>query len=112
MILLSRRQQDSFTQSRAKRQFEAIGERVAENLLEIINIEWTNVPENGRVAAIQAAGETIDRAEIKAELLVTKNLVPKTLADYLLASNLKATNLFSSAEKSFISVSFKIPVNT
>ncbi|HWT00214.1 MAG TPA: NACHT domain-containing protein [Pyrinomonadaceae bacterium] len=89
---------DFFAQARARRQFEAIGEKVAENLLEIINIEWASVPENGRVAAIQTAGETLNKTDIKAELLLEHNLDPKILADYFLASNPSATNLFSSAE--------------
>lgn len=89
---------DFLTQTRTARQFEAIGERVAESLLTVFEAEGANIPENGRTAVALSVAETLDNAGIDPALLAEKNLEPRLLADYLFSSNPDATRDFSSAE--------------
>ncbi|HEU4794693.1 MAG TPA: hypothetical protein VFT02_03625, partial [Pyrinomonadaceae bacterium] len=97
--LIKQKTSDYLTQSKTARQFEAIGERVAESLLTLFEAEGAHIPENGRTAVALAVAETLDKAGIDAALLAERNLEPRMLADYLFSSNVRATRNFSEAEK-------------
>lgn len=97
--LIKLKTSDHLTQTKTARQFEAIGERVAESLLTLFEAEGVNIPENGRTAVAIAVAETLNKAGIDAALLAEKNLEPRLFADYLLKANTRATRDFSEAEK-------------
>lgn len=97
--LIKSRTSDYLTQNRLARQFEAIGERVAETLSGLFEAEGVNIPENGRVAVALAIAATLDKSGIDSALLAEKNLEPRLLAAYLTKSNPKATRDFSEPEK-------------
>jgi len=91
---------DVIAQRRAARQIEAIGERIAENLLSVFQAEGAIIDEGGQVAVAYAVAETIDKASIDSSLLAEKSLEPVVLAKYLLESNPLAITFFSAAETS------------
>lgn len=96
--LLKLKCSDAIAQHRGKRQFEIIGERVAESLLPVFEIEGAKLNENGRKAVALMVAKTLDRASISANLLLERNLDPIALSQYLLDSNKTATRDFSEAE--------------
>src|SRR5258708_1485268 len=96
--LVKEKTSDFLTQTRTVRQFEAIGERVAESLLTVFEAEGVNIPENGRTAVAIAVAETLDKAGIDPAILAEKNLEPRLLAEHLFAVSPTATRDFSAAE--------------
>jgi hypothetical protein len=96
--LIKAKTSDFLTQTRTARQFEAIGERVAESLLTVFEAEGANISENGRTAVALAVADTLNKAGIDPALLAENNLEPRLLADYLFTSNPRATRDFSEAE--------------
>ncbi len=96
--LIKSRTSDLIAQQKARRQFEEIGERVAESLLPIFEMEGANLDEGGRSAVAYALSSTLDKAQIDAQLIVERNLDPTTLADYLLGVSLHSTEHFSQDE--------------
>lgn len=97
--LIKSRTSDYLTQTRMARQFEAIGERVAETLLVLFEAEGVNISENGRTAVAIAVANTLDKSGIDTELLAEKNLEPRLLAAFLTKSNPHATRDFSEPER-------------
>jgi hypothetical protein len=90
---------DVLAQGRAKRQFEAISERVAENLQLVINAEGCGIDEGGQTAVALEASRTIDEAGITTAVLVRCEFDPSKVALYLRETNPTATQHFSSAER-------------
>ncbi|HSF30392.1 MAG TPA: hypothetical protein VLK82_07965 [Candidatus Tectomicrobia bacterium] len=91
---------DVMAQRRASRQFEEIGERVAENLLPVFEMEGAHLDESSRTAVAQAMAETLNSSAIDAELLAERDLDPTQLTRHLLESHPFATQHFSAAEAS------------
>jgi len=91
---------DLIAQQRAKRQFEAIGEQVAESLRPLFEYEGGDLDEGGRTAAALAVADTLNKSGIDAELLTQQNLEPTTLAAHLTAAHPDATNGLSEKETS------------
>ena len=97
--LIKSRTSDYLTQKRIARQFEAIGERVAETLSGLFEAEGVKIPENGRTAVALAVAATLDKSGIDSALLAEKNLEPRLLAAFFTQSNPNATRDFSEPEK-------------
>jgi hypothetical protein len=89
---------DVIAQQRGRRQFEAIGERVAESLLPVFAIEGANLDEGSRNAVALAVAQVLDKSHIDPALLAEKDLEPTRLAQDLMASAPSATRDFSAAE--------------
>src|ERR1043165_1331435 len=70
--LLKNKGLDVQAQQRGKRQFEEIGEKVAESLLPLF--EESGIPEDDKEAVAIAVAETISKAKIDAAVLAEKNL--------------------------------------
>jgi hypothetical protein len=96
--LLKEKCSDAIAQHRGERQFEAIGEKVAESLLPLFQNEVANITENGRKAVAMMVAETLNRAAIQPTLLLDRHLDPIALSDYLLDANETATRDFSEVE--------------
>ena len=86
---------DRVAQQRGKRQFEDIGETVAESLLPLF--EGTDLDEANQEAVALAVAETLNNTPINPELLAQKDLDPIQLEKHLLASRPDATRDFSEA---------------
>src|SRR5215213_8685903 len=97
--LIKSKTSDVLTQTRMARQFEAIGERVAESLLIVFEAEGASILENGRTAVALAVAETLDKAGIDSALLAEQNLEPRLLAEFLFRSDPNASRHFSEAER-------------
>jgi hypothetical protein len=92
---------DKVAQRRGERQFETIGEKVAESLLPLFEIEGARLDENGRNAVALAVVEAFNRAKLTNELLAERNLEPIMLAKHIVTTNPGATRDFSMAETAF-----------
>jgi hypothetical protein len=77
--LIGTKTTSALARQRAQRQFEQIGERIAENLLPILEIEGAEISESSRRAVVFAAADAIQQTKITAKLLVTQNLDPRIL---------------------------------
>jgi hypothetical protein len=75
---------DAFAQGWASRQFEEIGARVAESLLQVFEIEGSHFDEGARTAVALAAADTLDKSRIDAALLAERDLDPTRLTRHLL----------------------------
>ncbi|CAG0989829.1 Internalin A [Methanosarcinales archaeon] len=95
--LLKLKGADVIAQQRGKRQFEAIGEKVVENLSPLF--DEAPLIEDDKVAVSVAVAETIDQAKITSEILAKSNLDPSELVKYLIDSNPDAMYDFSQKEK-------------
>jgi hypothetical protein len=89
---------DVIAQQRAKRQFEEIGERVAESLLPVFEIEGTHLEEGARAAVAYAVARTLDKSRIDPKLIVERDLEPTKLVEHMTAANPSVAQHFSAAE--------------
>jgi hypothetical protein len=89
---------DVMAQRHASRQFEEIGERVAENLLPVFELEGAHLDESSRTAVALAMADTLNRSAIDAELLAERDLDPTQLTRHLLEYHPFATQHFSTME--------------
>ena len=96
--LLATKTKDTFAKQSGKREFEAIGEQVAQGLLHLFEMESVNIDDGGKVAVAEALASTIEKAGISAPLLVKQKLDPKELYDHLKNTVPDATRDFSEAE--------------
>ena len=87
---------DVVAQQRGKRQFEAIGEKVVENLSFLF--EESTLVEDKKEAVSVAVAKTIDQAKITSVILTNSNLDPSELMNYLIESNPAATSGFLTEE--------------
>ena len=76
-------------------QFEAIGNNVAAHLSRIIEQDGGHIEEGEREAVALKVAETIERAEVNAELLVKSDLNPAALRNQLLQDVSTASRDFS-----------------
>jgi NACHT N-terminal Helical domain 1/NACHT domain/Leucine Rich repeats (2 copies) len=86
-------------QQRAERQFQAIGERVGENLLPLFESDGGDLDEGSREAVARAVAETLSTANITAEILAQHDLEPSRLARYLLSTYASFTHYFNETER-------------
>src|SRR5438270_3551584 len=96
--MLELRTSDKIAQQKARRQFEAIGEKVGENLLPLFEAERTQLDEGSRTAVALAVEETFQRASISSRLLAKNNLEPQRLAAYVLTTHPTAVDSFNETE--------------
>ncbi|MBA3946173.1 MAG: ATP-binding protein [Herpetosiphonaceae bacterium] len=82
--LIVSKTKDVRAQQKGKRQFEEIGEKVAEDLRQVFEVEGAGLQDNGLVAVAMAVAATLDKAPIDAALLAEQNLESTRLAEYLL----------------------------
>ncbi len=99
--LLKSRTADLVSQHKGQRQFDAIGEKVAESLLPLFEVEGSRLNEGSRVAIARAVAETFNKSKLTSELLAEHNLEPAKLAKYILTNNPTAIQYFDEAESSF-----------
>jgi hypothetical protein len=96
--VLASQTSDALAQRRGQRQFEAIGEKVGENLLPIFESEGAHLDEGSRIAIAIAVAETLSKAKLSSRFLVERNLEPAKLAELLIAGSSDATCNFSATE--------------
>src|SRR4051812_36102377 len=89
---------DALAQRRGQRQFDVIGEKVAESLFSLFEVEGASLDEGSRKVVASTVAETLNTAHLSTELLVYNNLEPAKLAKHLIASNPNATLQFSEVE--------------
>jgi hypothetical protein len=89
---------DIRARQRTKRQFEEIGERVADSLLPIFNLEGKELDEGTQEIVANTFAEILEKASISSQLLIEKDLSPKKLEQYLNELSNDAIKLFSQAE--------------
>ncbi len=77
---------DIIAQRRASREFEAIGERIAETLFPIFEADNVHLTRERKDAVIQAVTETLNKANITAALLATLNIDALKLNNYLVSN--------------------------
>jgi Leucine-rich repeat (LRR) protein len=99
--LLKARTSDALAQRRGQRQFEIIGERIADNLLPFFEVEGAHLEEEGRTAVVLAVAEALSKSEFSSRLLAQSNLDQAALAQHILASHPTATQYFNETETSF-----------
>lgn len=85
--LLKSRTADLVSQHKGQRQFDAIGEKVAESLLPLFEAEGSRLNEGSRVAIARAVAEAFNKSKLTSELLAEHNLEPAKLAKHILANN-------------------------
>jgi NACHT domain len=73
---------DRIAQQRAQRQFETIGEKVAESMLPIFEVEGAGLDESTRTAIALAVAETLNGAT--SEMLAQRNFEPAAIANQLI----------------------------
>src|SRR5687767_14637736 len=74
--LLKQKTKDEIAQQKGRRQFEEIGEKIAESLLILFESEGTNLTEGGKVSVALMVAETLDKSAITPALLAERNLEP------------------------------------
>lgn len=90
---------DASAQRKGKRQFEEVGDKVAENLLPLFEIEGVHLDEGGRTAVALAVAETLNKSKLSSGLLAELNLDPTKLAKHIEKAHPTATQLFSKVEQ-------------
>lgn len=96
--LLKSHTSDVLAQRRGQRQFETIGEKVAENLLPLFQMEGVRLKENSRIAVAYAVATAFNKSKFTSQMLVEHNLEPTTLAKHILDAYPAATQSFNSIE--------------
>jgi hypothetical protein len=96
--LLKKKTSDVLAQRRGQRQFEDIGERVAESLLPVFEVEGATLDDGGRTAVVVAVSKCLSAAQIDAQLLAETNLEPTKLVNYLKRYEPQDLNHFSEIE--------------
>jgi len=96
--ILRSKTKDIVAQQRAKRQFEEIGEKVAESLLPLFQIEGKSLDDAGRSAVALAVAQTLNDAPITPEFLLKRDLEPTELAKHFEHFAPDSNRFFSEAE--------------
>lgn len=96
--LLKSKTQDVIAQQRAKRQFESIGEKVAENIFQTFKNEGTDIPSERAEKIVRLAAKTLNTASITPSLLAKKNIDPLLLKKHLLTISATESNSLSKEE--------------
>ena len=85
--LLKSKSNDMFAARNGARQFESIGDKIAQSLMPIFQAE-TDLDDAGRTSVALAVAETIKESNITSSLLASLNLEPAELTKFLLVSDL------------------------
>lgn len=96
LYLFSEKTNDFLAQRQGKRQFEEIGEKVAEDLLPVFVHEGRSLDEGRRTAVALAVNNTLKQSS--ADLLVEKDLSSIELVAHWRQSDIEELNLFSELE--------------
>jgi len=96
--LIAPKIKDAITQKKLSRQFEEMGEKVAESLLPLFEKEGVEFENDTLSSIIEEVSKTINEAKITTKLLIRNNLEPELLLRYLLKSNGNAIKIFSKKE--------------
>lgn len=99
--LIKGKTKDVLAQNRAKRQLEAIGEKVAETLLPIFEAERILLDESSQIAIVVKISEILNNSKIDTRLLAENDLEPINLLKYLRELNPQRTKNFSQDETVF-----------
>lgn len=99
--LIKGKTQDVIAQQRAKRQFEAIGEKVAENLLPLFEAEKSKFEDSAQTAIALRVSTILNTSKIDAALLAEEDLEPSRLLIYLQNLHPQRTRDFSKDESEF-----------
>lgn len=98
---LKKKTEDVLAQQNGKRQFEAIGEKVAENLLPLFESEQVNFSDERKEELVSTLTDTLENADLTPEILTARNLEPAALTSHLLQFQPKAVRDFSEPEREF-----------
>lgn len=88
---------DIFAARNGSRQFEAMGDNIAQSLMPIFKSE-TKLDDNGRTAVALAVVETMKETNITSSLLASFNLEPVELAKFMLTNKSEKSKAFSQTE--------------
>jgi hypothetical protein len=91
---------DALGRQRAARQFEAMGQQVAETLIPIFEIEGAKIPDGSRAAVAFAVAESLTSAAVNSKLVVDASVDAEQLAKLLKETQCKSAVGFSEAELS------------
>lgn len=89
---------DAFAQKKAERQFQEIGDRIAQSLVPLFETDGAHLDENGKSAVALAVSETLEKTPITAQFILDRKLDPIALANHLLKARPGATIGLSEAE--------------
>jgi len=95
--LVGQKTKDVFTRKKAERQFQDIGDRVAQGLEPLFDSE-ASIPENGKAAVAIAVATTLEKTTIDARFLIDRKLDPVELARHLIVGSKSFTVGLSSSE--------------
>lgn len=98
---LKKKTEDVLAQQKGKRQFEAIGEKVAESLLALFEADQITFSEATKEGLVEALTVTLNKAKITPEILTERNLEPAALAKHLLQFQPEYVRDFSEPEREF-----------
>ena len=98
--LIKMKESNEVTQKKMIRQFEEIGEKVAESLLPIFENDGANIDKACLKSIIHEVKETIVNSEITIESLIDRNLEPELLYRHFISSNSRPAKHFSESEYS------------
>lgn len=89
---------DVIAQQRAKRQFEEIGEKVAEQLWPLLEADGQKLEESSQEAIVFAVVKTLAQTKFDPQIFLEKDLEPTSLAKHLLESSPYIAKDFSALE--------------
>jgi hypothetical protein len=95
--LIASRTEDELAQRKGNREFQDIGDKIAENLLPLLKSESLSLDEGERSEVARAVATTLSLARLTTEILLKHDLQPIQLENYLQNSNPSATKDLGSA---------------
>jgi hypothetical protein len=101
VYLIKDKTADVQAQQKGKRQFEAIGEKIAESLLPLFEAEHVTFSEARKEELVALLTTTLNNARLTVEILAARNLEPIALAKYLLRFQPEAVRDLSEPERDF-----------
>ena len=96
--LISSKTSDAFAKKKAERQFQEIGDRIAQSLVILFESDGAKLNENGKTAVALAVAESLEKTPITAQFILDRKLDPIELSLHLLKSRPEATVGFSEPE--------------
>ena len=91
---------DTYAQQKAKRQFEEVGERVAQALQPLFDAEGLNLEDNQKTAIAIGVADCFQRTPISADILLHGDLDPQRLVAVFNSCRPQATTGFTAVELS------------
>ncbi|MFA6545396.1 MAG: NACHT domain-containing protein [Limisphaerales bacterium] len=96
--LVSKKTSDEFAKKKAERQFNEIGDRVAQSLVPLFESDGSALNEGGKIAVAMAVAESLEKTPITAQFLLDRKLDPTELATHLIRSRPAASIGLSASE--------------